>query len=234
MCSSIEAVSEPEALVPFGQLLRRHGIAAGLSQEVLAERSGLSANGVSHLQRGARQRPYFATIERIPDALGLADRQRREFQSAARVVSPEVRSRPRFEDVFSDAQEPRSSFIGREQEIAALTALLSPTSAGARLVTLSGPAGTGKIRRAQRVTAGLDGEWGDRRWFVPRASIRDPALVQPALPRCSGYASAAACRCWTDSFALWANARAARARQFRTPSCGLATDRHSGRAVRTA
>ncbi len=40
--------------LPFGDLLRRLRLAAGLSQEALAERAGLSARGISDLERGAR------------------------------------------------------------------------------------------------------------------------------------------------------------------------------------
>src|SRR5687768_1137698 len=39
----------------FGNLLRRLRSAAALSQEDLAERAGLSRNGISDLERGARQ-----------------------------------------------------------------------------------------------------------------------------------------------------------------------------------
>ena len=48
------AEQSPEA---FGELLRRYRIAAGLSQEALAERAGLSAHGISDLERGARRFP---------------------------------------------------------------------------------------------------------------------------------------------------------------------------------
>ena len=36
---------------PFADLLKRHRLAAGLSQEELAERAGLSPRGVSDLER---------------------------------------------------------------------------------------------------------------------------------------------------------------------------------------
>ncbi len=42
----------------FGELLRQHRRAAGLTQEALAERTGLSIRGLSDLERGARQRPH--------------------------------------------------------------------------------------------------------------------------------------------------------------------------------
>jgi len=46
----------------FGALLRRHRLAASLSQEALAERAGLSANAVAALERGRRSAPRPDTV----------------------------------------------------------------------------------------------------------------------------------------------------------------------------
>src|SRR5579884_3452685 len=46
---------------PFGCLLQRQRLAAGLSQEELAERAGLSRRGISDLERGVRRSPLPAT-----------------------------------------------------------------------------------------------------------------------------------------------------------------------------
>jgi transcriptional regulator with XRE-family HTH domain len=50
----------------FGALL--HRLAAGLSQAELAERAGLSARGISDLERGVRQAPYPATLRRLAES----------------------------------------------------------------------------------------------------------------------------------------------------------------------
>ena len=42
--------------VAFGDLLRRYRLAAGLTQEALAERAGLSSDAVSTLERGRAAR----------------------------------------------------------------------------------------------------------------------------------------------------------------------------------
>jgi transcriptional regulator with XRE-family HTH domain len=39
----------------FGSLLRRQRLAAGLSQELLAERARMSTNGIGALERGDRR-----------------------------------------------------------------------------------------------------------------------------------------------------------------------------------
>ncbi len=46
----------------FGELLRRARVAAGLTQEALAERAGLSATAISALERGVRQTPQGETL----------------------------------------------------------------------------------------------------------------------------------------------------------------------------
>ena len=55
----------------FGELLRRFRNAAALSQEALAERAGLSRNGISDLERGLHPAPRFETVRLLADALGL-------------------------------------------------------------------------------------------------------------------------------------------------------------------
>ena len=67
----------------FGELLRQHRLAAGLTQRDLARRAGLSLNAVSLLERGERQRPYFHTVTVLADALGLQPGARQTFVTAA-------------------------------------------------------------------------------------------------------------------------------------------------------
>src|SRR6266511_3305538 len=56
----------------FGALLRGYRISAGLTQEALADRAGLSARGIADLERGARRFPHFHTLRRLAEALELA------------------------------------------------------------------------------------------------------------------------------------------------------------------
>ena len=70
--------------VSFGVLLHRQRSAAGLSQEALAERAGLSRNGISDLERGARQAPRLETVRMLADALALTEADRQAFLAAAR------------------------------------------------------------------------------------------------------------------------------------------------------
>ena len=53
----------------FGARLRACRRSAGLSQEELAERSGLSVRTISNLERGRARWPYRDTLRRLADAL---------------------------------------------------------------------------------------------------------------------------------------------------------------------
>ena len=57
----------------FGDLLRQYRTLAGMSQEALAERAGLTANAIGALERGERRRPHPHTIRSLADALALSD-----------------------------------------------------------------------------------------------------------------------------------------------------------------
>ena len=59
---------------PFGESLKRFRVAAGLSQEALAEGARLSARAISDLERGARQIPRRDTVALLAEALSLPPR----------------------------------------------------------------------------------------------------------------------------------------------------------------
>src|SRR6185312_7435279 len=77
--------------IRFGELLRHHRIAAGLTQDELAERASLSTRGISDLERGARGLPRKDTLEVLLQALDLSPPDRAAFVTAARSRSGAVR-----------------------------------------------------------------------------------------------------------------------------------------------
>jgi WD40 repeat protein/transcriptional regulator with XRE-family HTH domain len=68
---------------PFGELLRHYRLAAGLSQQVLAERAGLSPDAVRALERGRSGAPRADTLARLAEALGLDGAARAALARAA-------------------------------------------------------------------------------------------------------------------------------------------------------
>src|SRR5690349_17520167 len=68
----------------FGELLRGHRGARGLTQDELAERSGLSVDTISTLERGLRTAPRSGTVEALVRALRLDASERDALAAAAR------------------------------------------------------------------------------------------------------------------------------------------------------
>lgn len=70
---------------------------------------------------------------------------------------------------------PSTPFVGREAELAQVRGLLSPDDV--RLLTLTGPGGTGKTRLALHTAGALAESYEHGVWWVPLAALRDPHLV---------------------------------------------------------
>ncbi len=158
----------------FGPRLSSCRRSAGLSQEGLAKRAGLSVRTVSNLERGRARLPHPDSVRRLADALGLRGRTRREFFADAVVqlrpdkttraaTVPDGRPGPAGGGLTSAArtaaaQAPRQlpaavgCFAGRAAELAALSGLLQeqPGAAGPALVisAIGGMAGVGKTALA--------------------------------------------------------------------------------------
>src|ERR1051325_969024 len=83
---------------------------------------------------------------------------------------------------------PATSLVGRGQEVSAAgRRLLEPE---VRLLTLTGPAGTGKTRLALSAAAGLQDDCGDGVYFVDLAPIHDPELVARSIAQVLGIQDA--------------------------------------------
>jgi predicted ATPase len=72
-----------------------------------------------------------------------------------------------------------TSFVGRDDELQAVTDLV----ARARVLTLTGPGGTGKTRLALQLAAQVSDSFADGTWFVALEPLRDPDLVLPTVAR---------------------------------------------------
>ena len=157
---------ETASSAPFAELLRRHRLALGLTQEELAERAGLSPNAVSDLERSRRRAPYHATMDALVSALGLTPEDQRALEaSVVRRRRPLVKpSELPHRDVsallaevvrFSDSGDGgrlrlELPLVGREKELAALlTDYESARQGEVRLAVLEGEAGMGKTRLAE-------------------------------------------------------------------------------------
>jgi predicted ATPase len=79
---------------------------------------------------------------------------------------------------------PATPFLGRERELDEVIELL--TRPAVRLLTLTGPGGTGKTRLAAQAGGMLADRYADGVWWVPLAPLRDPHLVLETAGRTLG------------------------------------------------
>jgi predicted ATPase/transcriptional regulator with XRE-family HTH domain len=174
----------------FGDLLRRLRVAAGLTQEELAERAGLSRRGITDLERGARRTPHRETLGLLANALGLEGNDRTAFVATARRGSRAPAAPPRgtLDTHQHNLPVQPTSLLGREEQVAALTALLRRTDVG--LVTLTGPGGIGKTRLAIEVAAELVDDFADGVWYVRLSRLTDPDLILPTIAQTLGLKEA--------------------------------------------
>jgi tetratricopeptide (TPR) repeat protein/transcriptional regulator with XRE-family HTH domain len=156
----------------FGRLLRSYRVAAGLTQEELAELSGLSVRTLGDIERGRITRPYRNSLMQLADALQLTETARQQFLGSGRAgTAQKAAVGPAPGDAGPSAriaqiiprQMPASVpyFAGRADELSTLTTLLcpAPDAGGARVVVITGTAGTGKTALALHWAASSAGQF---------------------------------------------------------------------------
>ncbi len=144
-----------EAGEGFGTQLRAWRRSSGLSQEELAERSGLNVRTIRNLERGRARWPYRDTVHRLADALELPELARAEFVTAPgrRLACGEDARGPLIPHPVNTPGAPRQlpagvrHFTGRKAELDFLTALLDepePPDGTVMIAAIGGTAGVGK------------------------------------------------------------------------------------------
>ena len=129
---------------PFGRQLRNLRLQVGLSQKQLARSSTLSIRAIRDLENGRVRQPRADSLRLLADALGLSAPQMNRLTHDHSL------------GLLAGAAEPAMSgpFIGREQELAVLAAMLGAEHH--RLVTITGIEGVGKTRLALEVAHALE------------------------------------------------------------------------------
>jgi predicted ATPase/DNA-binding XRE family transcriptional regulator len=172
---------------PFGARLRRLREAAGLTQEDLASRAGLSAKGISDLERGARRRPHPHTVRALANALELSEAERASLLATVPKRGDVAYASPPAAELNVPA--PPASLVGRERNLEEVTAFLRRREV--RLLTLTGTGGVGKTRLALQAARDAMAFFPDGVAFVPLAYLNNAELVVPSVIRSFGLSEAA-------------------------------------------
>ncbi|MFC9915660.1 NACHT domain-containing protein [Streptomyces sp. NPDC059862] len=74
----------------FSAVLRQLRVRAGMTQEELAERSGLSVHSIRALENGQRSNPHTSTVEELAEGLALGPEEREVLLTAAGLLNPDL------------------------------------------------------------------------------------------------------------------------------------------------
>jgi transcriptional regulator with XRE-family HTH domain/tetratricopeptide (TPR) repeat protein len=137
----------------FGELLLRARVNAGLTQDQLADRAGLSVRTIRNLERGTGVRPREASARLLADALELTGAARGHLLSTARSARLPGDEAPPRQGRVPPRQLPAAvrAFTGREAELDALNALRRGSDSASGTMPISvidGMAGIGKTTLA--------------------------------------------------------------------------------------
>jgi DNA-binding SARP family transcriptional activator len=163
-------------------------LAAGASDRLVAELEALVAAHPLSERLGGQLLRALALTGRQADALGAYERLRARLADELGIdPSPELQDvhvavlrgelAPPAAGVRTNLRSPITSFVGRDDDLARITASL----AQARLVTLTGPGGAGKTRLAAEAAAGLLERMADGVWMVELGSVVDPLDLPQAV-----------------------------------------------------
>jgi transcriptional regulator with XRE-family HTH domain len=170
--------------VTFGRRLKRLREAAGLTQEELAERAGLSRKAISMLERGERNRPYPHTVRSLAEALGLSEGERSSLLASVPRRDTVSAAAPATDSGLELVPVPSTPLVGRERELKELRGFLGHPQT--RLLTLTGTGGVGKTRLAIEAVREVAGLFPDGAAFVALAPVGDPDLVLPTVTQSLG------------------------------------------------
>ncbi len=185
---------------PEGVRLRvRMGLHTGEAERAGQDYAGLDVHRAARICAAAHggqvllsSATHLLTERALPDGVRLRDLGEHRLKDLSRPERlhqlcidglPAEFPPPRTLDAWRDALPAQpTTFIGREREVAEAQALLERT----RLLTLTGPGGTGKTRLALRVAAESAPAYRDRAIFVALGALDDPSLVASTVAAAVG------------------------------------------------
>lgn len=188
---AVDAVSEAMAGLDGGPISIRVGIHTGEPVLDPPKYVGMDVHFAARVMSSAHGGQVVlskATVEACDDRLQapllLGEHRLKDISEAVPLYQLGGGSFPPLKTISNTSlPRPASSFLGREKELAAI---VSRIKQGTRLLTLTGPGGTGKTRLAIEAAFSLVGSYKGGVFWVGLASQRDPALVTETMAQTLG------------------------------------------------
>jgi predicted ATPase/class 3 adenylate cyclase len=194
---AVAAAAEAQAALAGGPVRVRMGLHTGEAQLVEGTYVGLEVHRAARIAaagHGGQVLVSAATAALLepgddqPQGTHLRDlgeHRLKDLLAPERLYQLGVGEFPPLRSLYrANLPVPATPFLGRERELDELTALLA--RADIRLLTLTGPGGTGKTRLALQAAAELADGYADGVYWVGLASLRDASLVLPTVGQVLG------------------------------------------------
>jgi predicted ATPase len=176
--SALAAAAEGNDALAGGPIRVRIGIHTGtprVGEEGYVGEDVHRAARIAAVAHGGQVVVSASTASLVDQALvDLGDHRLKDLSAPERIYQlGSEKFRPLKSLHQSNLPVPTTPFLGRERELADVVGLLE----GTRLLTLTGPGGTGKTRLAAQAAGMSSDAYPGGVWWVPLAPLRDPALV---------------------------------------------------------
>lgn len=175
---------KPAEDISFGEWLRQRRHILDLTQQELADQVGCARITLRRIEAGALK-PSKELAQILLEKLGVPEAERDIWLRFARGLSGIPGNRvddPIAKKPLTNLPVALTSFIGREREQAEIKALITKN----RLVTLTGPGGSGKTRLAMQVAMELTDIYRNGVWWVELAALKDSILVPQTVMKAVG------------------------------------------------
>src|SRR3954464_9619483 len=185
---AIEAAGEGQQALSVGQILVRMGLHTGrphVGREGYVGEDVHLAARIAAAGHGGQVLVSQATRALLDGGLAdLGEHRVKDFSEPVCIFQLGEERFPPLKTISNtNLPRPASSFVGREREVSDVVELLQD---GARLVTLSGPGGSGKTRLAIESAADLVPEFRNGVFWVGLAALGDPTLVAETVAQTLG------------------------------------------------
>ena len=184
---AVAAASEMTKALASGQIQVRIGLHTGtplLSDEGYVGGDVHRAARIAAAGHGGQVLVSSSTAPLVEEELtDLGEHRFKDLGAPERIHQLGIGEFPALKSLYrTNLPVPTTPFLGRERELVEVVGLLE----GTRLLTLTGPGGMGKTRLASHAAGVASDGYPDGVWWIPLASLRDPALVLEAAAQVVG------------------------------------------------